>query len=188
MKEYHAMTVILPNILTLITYQSLLKNSCHALKPNYCPSCQYGTLWCHGYYERKANRINQSHSKSNSIKIMRFYCPSCRQTCSVLPECLPERRWYLWDTQQVVMTLFLQGYSFKTIATLCAPSRRTIGRWIQLFQAAHDFISHSIRSIYPEFGYYPGFTDFWIYCFSTLSLSFAMWLIGGWFQVLSSLK
>ncbi len=54
---------------------------------------------------------NNSDSSLNPLKIQRYYCPSCRKTMSVLPECIPRNRWYLWSVQQVILLLFVQGVS-----------------------------------------------------------------------------
>jgi len=188
-KWYQTMAVILPNVLNLESHKLLLENNSKAIKPSCCPHCGYGTLWGHGCYDRKADRSNPPPEDNlNPIKIPRFYCPSCKKTCSVLPECLPERRWYQWIIQQAAFMFFLQGYSIRTIANFSIPSRSTISRWVRLFKLAYQLISHRMRSLHPEIGYHSDFTDFWLYCFLTFSLSYVIYVIGGWWQIFLSLK
>ena len=95
------MAGILAGITSLIQYKNRAE---YSLEENFrlkqCPCCGKSNPWRHGTYPRESDRINPSSESLNSILIDRYYCSACGKTCSVLPECIPPRRWYLWETPQ----------------------------------------------------------------------------------------
>jgi hypothetical protein len=125
------MTSIISGILSLPQYLISLKEQPSKYKLKYCPypDCGAVGLWGHGCRYRKADRENNPTSL-NPIPIVRLYCPACGHTCSVLPECIPPFRWYLWLLQQMAIKLFFSGISFNKISQQLSPSRWTLSRWI----------------------------------------------------------
>ena len=107
---------IVAGIVSLIQYVELIKNESGILRPKRCIFCGKLGLWLHGCYPRKADRTNSGDLLLNPILIQRFFCPDCQRTCSVLPECIPPRRWYLWDIQQVALLLLLSEESLRACA------------------------------------------------------------------------
>lgn len=139
-----------------------------------CSHCGKSGLWRHGSYARKADRTSKPRESLNPILIQRYYCPSCRKTCSVMPECIPPHRWYLWSIQQAALTLLLAGKSLRAIAQEIAPSRRTVGRWINRFKEQFHFHKDVLCTHAVDLGRTTGFTDFWQACFGQMSLAQAM--------------
>lgn len=168
------MRLIVANIFTLIQYLKLLSENLCELRPDSCPHCGFGNLWFHGRYERKPDRPHCSKSNLNPIPIFRFYCPNCKRTCSVLPECIPPRRWYLWTVQQAVLLLYLGKQSIRQLAKQTAPSRRTIHRWLSRFK--ERFIVHAshLKSLDSKLGYRNSFSEFWQGVLAKMPLSTAM--------------
>lgn len=167
------MPSILPNILSLIQYINVL-NTPEACRPDKCPYCKRARPHRHGEYSRKGDRENPHSESLNPIKIQRVYCTGCGKTSSVLPECMPPNRWYLWDVQQTIIMLFLSGKSAYAIEKETAPSRHTIKRWIVRL---HDqFLSHkdTLSSQFSALGRTSGFAAFWQACFQRMSLGGAM--------------
>ena len=105
------MVHIFADILSLVQYIDTLKREPEKLRLDHCLCCGKSNPWLHGGYFRESDRINPSSTSLNSVFIQRYYCPSCQKTCSVLPECIPPRRWYLWDMQQVIFLLYLSESS-----------------------------------------------------------------------------
>lgn len=152
------MRPILPEILSLEQHFSQLQGDPESYRPNHCPTCGKSGLWCHGAYPRKADRET---GKLNPVSIPRFRCPHCKATCSVLPECMPPRRWYSWAVQQLALVALLFRQAFKPLAQQWTLSRTTFRRWWQQWQA--DFKRHAfhLRNRFPELGYCEQFTGFW---------------------------
>lgn len=101
-----------------------------------CPKCGISdSLHAHGSYYRKCNRHAESGKSLNPIKVLRFLCKFCHITCSPLPECIPPRRWYLWEVQQLVIQERLLGKSWRSISRKFKIARSTCRRW---FQDLHD--------------------------------------------------
>jgi hypothetical protein len=117
------MRPIIANIHHLAQYLRELSLNPEKFKPDFCPTCGLKTLWNHGSYPRNSDRINLASETLNPIKILRYYCPGCKHTCSVLPECIPPRRWYLWSMQYVVLLLVLSGMSYQEIGIETPVSR-----------------------------------------------------------------
>jgi hypothetical protein len=95
----------------------------------------------------------------------------------IIPECIPPRRWYLWnDFQQVAIAAVLIGKSFNAIAEKIAPSRHTVSRWINWL--GEQFSTHAdvLRQHITDLGRFSAFEDFWPACFKKISLSKAMLL------------
>ena len=136
------MAHILTGILSLIQYKNDIEPYfIEELRPERCESCGKLKPHRHGKYPRQsAGGKNNSDASLNPIQIQRYYCPSCRKTMSVLPECIPRHRWYLWSVQQVILSLFIHGVSINKIAKTKQPSRHTIVRWISRFKAS--FLLH----------------------------------------------
>ena len=77
------MTLILAGIRSLAEHLRTLQLNPEAYRPEQCPACAHGTVWCHGCYTRKADRQNLGTPCLNPIPILRYLCPDCRSTCSV---------------------------------------------------------------------------------------------------------
>jgi hypothetical protein len=135
------MACILAGILSLGQHLSTLKDNRQRYRLECCPhsDCGKSGLWCHGYRYRKADRGTHDPSTLNPIPILRLYCPACQRTCSVLPECIPPLRWYLWVIQQAAVQLFFSGISLNEISQQIKPSRWTISRWIKRLQGKEFF-------------------------------------------------
>jgi transposase-like protein len=165
---------IVAGIASLLQYKELIKNEPEVLCPDSCPFCGKSGLWLHGCYPRKADRENTGEGSLNPILIQRYYCPDCHRTCSVLPECLPSRRWYLWETQQSVLLHSLAGKSLRSIASSVTPSRYTIKRWISQFQKNFHLHKDALCNHFIELGRTVNFYDFWSEGLKEFSLAKAM--------------
>ena len=135
------MALILPGVLSLSQHVDTLRKEPESYRPKRCPRCGHAILWCHGCYTRKSDPTGVL----NPVSIPRFFCPSpdCRSTCSMLPECIPPRSWYLWQVRQVVFLLLLTGNSLNaTVASNGSlAGRQTIQRWF--LRVAH----HGVRGL-----------------------------------------
>lgn len=166
------MVGILAGILSLLQYQNDMNEEQHRLER--CLCCGRADPHFHGRYPRKADRSNKSGDSLNPILIQRYYCPECQKTCSALPECVPPRRWYLWEVQQVTLVLLLAGQSLRAIAKAVAPSRRTIGRWINRFKEQWHLHKDVLCNHFADLGRTINFNDFWMTCLGQISLAHAM--------------
>jgi transposase-like protein len=169
------MTRILTNILSLSQYIELLRGEKELDHLISCPHCGKGKLWRHGQYHRKLDR-SDSAQLLNPIPIQRYLCPSCKRTCSILPECSPPKRWYLWDVQQAALLLTLAGKSLRDIANKIAVSRHTVKRWITRFQEQYRIHKDVLSSYWSELACSVDFVDFWLTCLQTIPLSKAMYV------------
>lgn len=167
---------ILPGILSLIQYKQDIENNLgEELRPERCECCGKMKPHRHGSYPRQsAGSRNNSDASLNPIKIQRYYCPACRKTMSVLPECIPRNRWYIWSVQQVVLLLFTQGLSMNKIAKTSAPSRHTISRWISRFKERFLIHRDTLIQIKARLSQYITFNSFWSSCLNLINLSEAM--------------
>lgn len=152
------MRPILPEILTLEQHLSQLQRDPESYRPERCPACGKGGLWCHGCYTRKADRDTGA---LNPVPIPRFRCPFCKVTCSVLPECLPPRRWYLWAVQQLALVALLVRQAFNPLARQWPPSRATFRRWWRQWQSDFELHAFHLRNRLPDLGRHERFTGFW---------------------------
>lgn len=168
------MRVILTKILSLCQHLQTLKTDPERYRPSYCPHCGKSGLWQHGRYHRKSDRENPPERSLNPIPIPRFYCQHCAHTCSVLPECIPPKRWYLWLTQEAVLLLHMQGYSHRKISQSHMPSRFTVSRWVTRGIERFTDYASALKSHFSWLGYCDGFVSFWQRCLSVMSLSSAM--------------
>ena len=165
---------IISAILTLLQYLNLLSVQSDNFRPSNCPHCGCSGLWGHGCYDRKSDREFSGENNLNPIPILRFYCRHCKHTCSVLPECIPPRRWYLWELQQRVLQMMLTGISANNISQSELPSRWTISRWMKSLKSRFDEFASYLKSGFAWLGYCSDFTDFWQACFAQMSLSQVM--------------
>ena len=173
------MAFILPGIFSLIQHLGALRKAPESYRPERCPGCRHVGIWCHGCYTRKPDRKDLGEPCLNPVPILRFFCPECRSTCSVLPECIPPRSWYLWEVRQVIFLLLLAGESIgHTLASNGSrASRKTIKRWWQRFNYDFQIFSFHLRLHFPCLGRYDGFTKFWTACLAMSPLSSAMRLL-----------
>lgn len=168
---------IIPGIKTLIQHIQQWRSDPERYCPERCRRCGYAGQHHHGTYPRKADRENAGDHNLNPVLIPRFYCPHCHHTCSVLPECIPPRRWYLWSIQQAALLWVLQGGSFSQAARTHQPSRRTIRRWVQRLAEHFELHAFHLRSQLAQLGRFEQLKDFWSACFDHFSLAQAMYLL-----------
>lgn len=171
------MRPILADIATLMQHIIEFRSNPESYRPSNCCYCGYRKPRCHGHYTRKADRENSTEKSLNSIEIPRFYCPICKKTCSVLPECIPPRRWYLWHIQQACLLLSFSGMSLRQIAKRSLPSRWTISRWLGRLKEQFELHALHLKSRFSEFGYSNSFERFWKNCLAKFSLSKAMLIL-----------
>jgi len=176
------MRFILADILTLGQHLEQLAQAIELYRPPQCPYCSHPVVWNHGFYERKADRVNSGDKTLNPIPIPRFCCARCRRTFSVLPECIPPRRWYLWLFQQRCLKGCLEGGSFRQLSPLFALARSTISRWFHWLKGRSPDFQRTLCVAYPAQGYFAQWTDFWRHWFDQYLLSKAMWQLSrsGW--------
>lgn len=163
---------ILTDITSLMQYLTILWKK--EVTTDQCPHCGMSGLWRHGGYPRKADRSSNGSDSLNPIFIQRYYCRHCHKTCSVLPECIPPRRWYLWDVQQMVLALYIVGTSLRRIAKQSTPSRYTVSRWIKRFKEQFFLHKDALCHHRVDLGRTTDITDFWNVCFNHFSLAKAM--------------
>jgi transposase-like protein len=150
-----------------------------AFRPKKCTKCGVINPWKHGVYCRQPDRGEKREDKNdkeefNPMPIQRFYCQHCEKTFSILPECIPQRRWYIWATQQVALILILSGYSIYKVSKIVLPKYGTIKRWYDKF--SDDFKLHrdAICSRFSAFAITNNFIDFWRLIFDKQDLGWAM--------------
>jgi transposase-like protein len=163
---------IFAGIMSLLQY-----NTCcdyKAVRPDYCPGCHRANPWCHGYYPRKPDRLNPADESLNPVWIPRYYCPGCKKTFSALPECIPPRRWYLWESQQEAIVLFLLLNSARHVEQQIKPSRQTIKRWISWLLVQFKAHKDALCTWFPSLGLFTEPAGFWKHVFDKLPLSTAM--------------
>jgi hypothetical protein len=171
------MPCIIPGVLSLAQYLISLKKSRREYFLENCPhpDCGKTGLWCHGFRYRKTDRGNSDQEASmNPIPILRLYCPSCRHTCSLLPECIPSLRWYLWRIQQAAIALFFSSMSINKISQTISPSRWTISRWIKRLKIQHELHALHLKTKWSWLGYHSSLNTFWSALLEKIDLSYAM--------------
>jgi transposase-like protein len=154
------MVHILAGILSLLQY----KDQYHAnqiARLSHCLECGRAKPWYHGYYPRKSDHTHSLNESLNPIFIQRYYCPGCGKTCSELPECIPARRWYLWETQQAAILLFLLGKGARSVEKQVKPSRHTIKRWAVWLLTQFTLYKDTLCRHYPTFGLLTEPVCFW---------------------------
>jgi transposase-like protein len=164
---------ILPDIIELLQHLKNLSNDLNRYRPKYC-SCGRTGLWCHGYYKRKSDRHSNSANSLNPIPIPRFFCPHCKKTTSVLPECIAPHRWYMWHIQQAVLLQSLFKKSFYKTSRTFSISRSTCRRWWNRLKERYLLHGSTLRVYYPELSCCEDVNSFWLACFEKVSLSKAM--------------
>lgn len=166
---------ILSGILSLIQYKIEVESSLEEkYRPEQCESCGRLRPRRHGTYPRGADRVNKSTDSLNPILIQRYYCPFCRKTMSVLPECVSPRRWYLWEFQQTVLLLVLLGKSIYQVALEVLPSRHTVARWCKWFKEQYRLHRDTLCTHYHSLTGAASFNRFWEDCLEAMPLSSAM--------------
>lgn len=142
--------------------------------PDRCPYCGLSGLRLWGCYYRVPDRENPTSESMNPVKILRFICPDkeCGRTCSTLPACIPPRRWYLWEDQQLVLSQLLNGASIRQVSQSLTPSRRTVARWWRWMNGCYKIFSlHILNRLHQELGRHNrSVSDFWLALFERRSL------------------
>lgn len=168
------MTHIVADILSLMQYTKSMEEEPERCRPDRCCNCGRANPCFHGCYPRKADRTNPHERTLNPILIQRCYCRGCRKTFSILPECIPRARWYLWEIQEMALALLLGGKSLRATARELAPSRRTLARWYNRFQEQYRLYKDALCNYFVDFARTVGFIDFWQTCLNTITLAKAM--------------
>lgn len=167
------MQCILPGIECLKQHIKQLEEHPDSYRPSRCPSCGKAGLWCHGRYPRAPGRSPEDRHL-NWVFIPRFICPECRKTCSVLPECIPPRRWYLWAVQQMVLIWVLAGRSIRSVSRQAGPACSTVRRWRRWLDDRFVACAAGLRSLFAELGRYQDVRSFWKAVWRVMSLAKAM--------------
>lgn len=173
------MPLILSGIHSLDQHISTFLNDPNRYRPSQCPHCGKSRLWLHGVYYRRATC---EKGVGTCAPIQRFLCAGCAQTCSVLPEYIPPRRWYHWFVQQIAFQLLMAGHSLlavcRQLSTLLpnpqTPAPATLYRWRRRCREQFPEQQFHLRSQFPELGNCPDSTAFWRACLDKRSLSQAM--------------
>lgn len=165
---------ILPIFSSLIQYKNAMEYAPEQIRPDRCFCCGRASPWRHASYSRKPDRSSPPGESLNPILIQRYYCTGCKKTFSVLPECIPPRRWYLWEVQEIVLLLFALGQSAYAIAKDSLPSYKTIRRWLTRFQERFLLHKDTLCSCCDGLDRTRGMGDFWKTCFKKMTLGAAM--------------
>ncbi len=179
------MTLILPDIMTLVQHLSHLSIQSEDYRPERCPDCGKAGLWCHGHYRRKANRRSIEFETDEPILIPRFLCPSCNKACAMLPEVIPPHRHYLWALQQVILIQLHNGDSLNAVAKRWPPSRKTISRWWRQLNRHFTADAACLRSHFASLGRTVGLNAFWLSTLAQMPLSTAMFHLQAMAAVMS---
>lgn len=165
---------ILPRILSLCQYRYEIDQKPEQNRPAKCEYCGKKHPRRHAQYQRKTERDSSSAGLRSPLFIQRYYCAACGRTTSALPECIPPRRWYLWEIQQCALVLSLLGKSAYAIAKEIIPSHHTISRWVARFH--EQFILHkdTLCVHFSELGRTSDLAEFWQACFDKITLGAAM--------------
>lgn len=90
-----------------------------------CPYCHHPKCNLHGHYDRKA-----THRFSEIIRVLRYRCPPCKATHSILPKNLTSIcRWWLHDILDIA-EMFAKGVSAYAIAKNLRESLSSVVRLI----------------------------------------------------------
>ena len=71
---------IVVGITSLEQHRLTLSTNPEIYRPACCPRCGVGTLWAHGSYDRKADRIGTGAQNANPVLIPRYCCSACAST------------------------------------------------------------------------------------------------------------
>jgi hypothetical protein len=168
---------ILIGITSLEQHLQTLSQNREVYRPQACPHCGFGTLWEHGSYERKADRMGVGEENLNPIPIPRYLCVGCERTCSRVPECIAPRRWYNWIVQALSLRAVMRGIQREKDASSPHPARRTIGRWWNWLRESGPVFRFHLSSRFAELGRLGGELDYWCHVIETMGLSRAMALV-----------
>jgi transposase-like protein len=166
---------IIAHVLTLFQYNQLNLSDNSALsRPEKCSNCGKSFPWFHGTTPRKPDRGLGSKGALNPILLQRYFCSACHKTTSMLPECIPPRRWYLWSIQEGVLKLFLLGYSYQQIAKELGLSRHTVSRWMARLQLRYRWHRDALCTHFPCLSLNCDFHSFWTACLENHNLGKVM--------------
>ena len=171
------MRSILSEIHTFSQHLKTLEESPELYRPPHCQHCLGTTIYSHGVYYRKPDRINYGNACMNDIAIPRFQCAHCKRTFSTLPECIAPHRWYPWIIQQWCLWLSLQGWSVKQLNRYFPMSRSTISRWVQWLSEQFTIHYRVICERVWSMGYCADVSRFWKHWLDKKPLSAAMVLL-----------
>jgi len=170
------MFIIIAGIASLTQYVHVYSEPEQATlkKPSCCPHCHHNILWNHGSYPRNPDRKGSLTKTLNPILIPRYRCAKCRRTFSALPEFLPPKRWYDWPAQQEALQGYLNGKSYRQLASSMSPSRSTLSRWIRRLK--DQLLSHAdhLKQWVSDLQLHTDFRSFWKCCLSHCTLARAM--------------
>jgi transposase-like protein len=155
------MRPILSEIYTFSQHLQTLEEQPELYRPPQCLYCSGTTIWSHGFYYRKPDRIHHGKSCMNDIPIPRFQCAACKRTFSTLPEGVAPHRWYPWVIQQWCLWLSLQGWSVNQLSQHFPMVRSTISRWCHWL--SDKFKHHYQVSCERDWsmGYFADVSSFW---------------------------
>ncbi len=168
------MALILAGIYSLAQHLQQLDSNPEAYRPERCPHCGCAGMWCHGCYTRKVDR--EEGGAFNPILIPRFLCPraDCRKSCSVLPQCIPPRRWHLWSIQQAMLSVLL---SRQLCEEQVKPHVRTVWRWWARLKARFKVHRFYLANRWAQLGQHRSVRAFWLACFARMAFSSALFFI-----------
>lgn len=168
------MIIIISDITSLSQHNQRLEERPEDYRPKCCPHCACHICWAHGSYYRKPSRDKRYDDADNPIRIPRFLCKDCGGTFSCLPECIPPRRWYSWNVQEVSFKLLLKTQNFLQAARELIPSRTTLSRWLNHWKKDHAVYADYLKNSFPDLGRLTDFRSFWDKCLSKFSLAKVM--------------
>lgn len=166
------MRCIVAGILSLTQHLTMVKENANYHGANSCHHCGKSGAWKHGYYDRKSDRSKTG--ELNPILIPRFFCSHCKKTYSILPECIPPRRWYLWCIQQLVLFKMISGESIRAVDRSEQPSLSTCKRWLKRFKKYFLEQRDALCARIGSLARFVDFESFWKNCLSQMSLDRAM--------------
>lgn len=172
------MANIIANISSLIQHLKIVSTNPDYYRSDNCPNCGKCGVWHHGHYKRKADRGNSDNPNAeslNPIPILRFFCNHCKTTHSVLPECIPPRRWYIWLIQQIVILGLCSGNKLKSISKNIAPARSTCRRWWLGLQKKFALHRDALCIKIYQLGSFETVDLFWQLCLQKITLAKAMY-------------
>ena len=165
---------IVMGITSLAQHVQTLSENRQIYRPISCPRCGFGTLWAHGSYDRKADRMGVGQGNLNPIPMPRYLCAGCEGTCSRVPECIAPRRWYNWIVQAVYLRAVMREAQPEGEASASHPTRRTIQRWWNWLRECGPVFRFHLSSRFAEVGRVGGECDYWCHVIETMGLSRAM--------------
>ena len=117
-------------------------NFSKTLRPLECPICKVKHPLCsHGVYYRN---ICDLLIAPVLIPILRYYCPSCKQTVSFLPSfCIPHKQYSATAISLCFQLIFACEISLSQIESIYGIGRILVGTWVKQWY----FNSHGIISI-----------------------------------------